>query len=541
MQHSWAKLFPPQILSRGQAYYESELVEIEAMDEQSIEATVEGTELYSVEIILQGDHVAEMNCDCPYAEGGNNCKHMAAVLFAAEDMEAFPPSVRSAGAWEQALTALSEEQLRTLLADAARRHADIQDRIVLMSGQVVGPALHRRWEADLREISRRASDRHGLIDYDHASNYSLELQQYLEDAIEPLLENGLVMDAFVLVGLVFAEAMTQEIDDSNGELSEIDAICREYWEKLLPAPEADRARMLDWFQAQLRRFSGDVGEDFLWPFVLSHFMDETLLPRVLSMLDSRIASTDRYSQRWLIERRLVLMEEAGAAPEEIDAYRKRFWSLPFIRGQALDRLEAEGNWAGVLTLLDECEELDREYRSLLASYSARRIRILKQSGPECAWLEALKRHIFGFPQRELTFISELKEAVPSDQWPSLLEKLFQNENTRGLRRQLQLSEGLLDQMMAELEESGSAYELRQYEIELREVHPERVRDLLLKQVDQQMRQASTRDAYAAAARALKHLYGYPEGQERASALAAAWRADFPRRSAMLDELRKAKL
>ena len=45
MQHSWTKFFSPQVLSRGQEYYESELVEIEAMDEQSIEATVEGTEL----------------------------------------------------------------------------------------------------------------------------------------------------------------------------------------------------------------------------------------------------------------------------------------------------------------------------------------------------------------------------------------------------------------------------------------------------------------------------------------------------------------
>lgn len=32
----WKKLFAPHILMRGQDYYESELVEIEAIDEQSI-------------------------------------------------------------------------------------------------------------------------------------------------------------------------------------------------------------------------------------------------------------------------------------------------------------------------------------------------------------------------------------------------------------------------------------------------------------------------------------------------------------------------
>ena len=62
----WKKLFAPHILFRGEEYYESELVEIEAMDEQSIEATVEGTDTYSVEIVLKNNRVAQMACDCPY-------------------------------------------------------------------------------------------------------------------------------------------------------------------------------------------------------------------------------------------------------------------------------------------------------------------------------------------------------------------------------------------------------------------------------------------------------------------------------------------
>ncbi len=83
----WKMLFAPHILSRGEEYYESELVEIEAMDEQSIEASVEGTDTYSVEIVLKNNRVVQMNCNCPYAADGNNCKHMAAVLFAADDTE----------------------------------------------------------------------------------------------------------------------------------------------------------------------------------------------------------------------------------------------------------------------------------------------------------------------------------------------------------------------------------------------------------------------------------------------------------------------
>ena len=95
--------------------------------------------------------------------------------------------------------------------------------------------------------------------------------------------------------------------------------------------------------------------------------------------------------------------------------------------------------------------------------------------------------------------------------------------------------------MTELEASGYAHELARYEKPLRRVFPERVRDLLLKQLDQQMRQASTRSAYAGVAQSLKRLYGYPEGREKAAELASTWRREFPRHSAMLDELKRAKL
>ena len=551
---SWKRQFEPHILLRGQDYYESELVDLKRMTEHSIEAFVEGTDVYSVEIALRDGQVLQMSCDCPYAEDGNNCKHMAAVLFAAEEPEvhahALVECIEERGreeresletALKQAISSLSEEQLHALLLDAAKKHSDVRDRITLIGKSAVDPSIRERWRADLYEITRRASDRHGFINYAHASDYTLELCRYMDDAILPLLENRLVMDAFDLVGIVFTGAMEQEIDDSGGELGFVASCCQEYWAELIPAPEADQEKMLAWFQAQIRRFSGSYAEDFLWTPVFEHFTDAALLPRILAILDREIQSAEPYALQWLVEQRVALMARMGVSAGEIEAYRMQFWAQPFIRRQRLDQLEASKSWAEALSLLDECERLDAKDRFLLAQYSARRIQILKQSGQAQAWLEEMKRYIFSFPQRDLSYITELKNAVPADQWPPLLEKLFQHENTRGLRRELQLNEGLLEQMMAEMEASSYAYELTNYEKALRQAYPERVRDLLLKQLDQQMRQASTRSAYARVAQSMKRLYGYPEGRQKAAELAGAWRRDYPRRPAMLDELKKVKL
>ena len=81
INEGWQGLFSDKILERGYDYWASGMVSEVYSTEEGYEATVRGTYDYEVEIILEDDEVAEMYCDCPYAEGGSNCKHMAAVLY----------------------------------------------------------------------------------------------------------------------------------------------------------------------------------------------------------------------------------------------------------------------------------------------------------------------------------------------------------------------------------------------------------------------------------------------------------------------------
>lgn len=39
----------------------------------------------NVKIRLKDSEITNLRCDCPYAYDGNNCKHMAAVLFCSDD------------------------------------------------------------------------------------------------------------------------------------------------------------------------------------------------------------------------------------------------------------------------------------------------------------------------------------------------------------------------------------------------------------------------------------------------------------------------
>ena len=549
----WEKHFEPHILNRGWDYYDDELVEIEHMDERFILASVEGTETYTVEIALDNGHVSEMTCDCPYAADGNNCKHMAAVLFAADDEEwnqkTVTEQIISQGRNDQKsreetcmrlIASLPEEQVRSLLADFAKEHYDIMERILLKEKKAVDLRTKSQWKKDIERITREASDRSGFIDYRHAVDYMVELCSYLRKQIAPLLENRLIMDAFDLVGLVFIEAFSVDLDD-DGELNTISAECREYWEELITSPEADQPKMLDWFREQIARFAKDAGEEDLWQVVFDCFTDPGLLPVILDMLDERIRSASKYALPEFIGQRIGLMERMNASETEISVYRMRFWEYPFMRMQELDRLEEEKKWDEALELLCECEKMDAGETYLLDGYSRRRIRILKETGQEQAYRKALREYVFSFPQSDMTYVLELKESVSKEQWQQLLQELFQSEKTRNIRRELQLSEGMLEQMISEIELSHNPYEIKRYEKELRKVYPERVRDILIRQQDEEMKIASTRNGYAKIIQELKHLYGYPDGRKKVKEMVETWKRIFPRRSAMLDELNKAKL
>ncbi len=78
----WMDLFAGHILSRGRGYYEVDRVRSIIVEGDRIEAVVAGSEPYDVQIFMENGSVKEMTCNCPYANDGNNCKHMAAVLFA---------------------------------------------------------------------------------------------------------------------------------------------------------------------------------------------------------------------------------------------------------------------------------------------------------------------------------------------------------------------------------------------------------------------------------------------------------------------------
>ena len=83
--NDWKSLFSAVVLLRGLNYYEEGAVKELETTKDGFRAVVEGSYDYDVEIEIANGKIGDMQCSCPYAEDGNYCKHMAAVLFAIEE------------------------------------------------------------------------------------------------------------------------------------------------------------------------------------------------------------------------------------------------------------------------------------------------------------------------------------------------------------------------------------------------------------------------------------------------------------------------
>ncbi len=80
----WQHYFTNAIIARGMSYYEKGRVDKLEVVDDTYYAEVRGSKPYRVVIKELPNQRLAMVCNCPYAQDGNKCKHMAAVLIKLE-------------------------------------------------------------------------------------------------------------------------------------------------------------------------------------------------------------------------------------------------------------------------------------------------------------------------------------------------------------------------------------------------------------------------------------------------------------------------
>lgn len=555
---NWKDLFQEHILARGEAYYfEGAVLELHKT-EHGYHAVVEGTEDYEVDIEMEGGRVCEMYCSCPYAENGNNCKHMAAVLFEIEEQneedilaEGTCPDDQEKEV-EEIIERISEEELRSFVKGIAAQDSEIRNILMTRYAVKIDEKQMERLKQGVDQLVWEYGDRSGYIDYRNALDFCWALENYLEDKVDTLIERKCYGQAFALTNYVFQTIGNIDINDSDGGTSQVANVCYDKWKKILEnCSEEEKNEMFSWFMSHLScDYVVDYMEDYMEDFLTHEFQNREMLEKMLKDLDERIemqtSSTDcgstwsaRYGYENNIIKRLELMERLGFSAEEIREYRRQHWRFSVVRELEIQENLNNGNLDEAIRILQESKILDKEYPGLIARYSEQLISIYETQPDKEVYKKELLYYVFECPQNNLVHIYKLKKVCTDKEWDGYREKILKSPKNYNILYPFMEKEGMYEPMLECLKKETFIYNLDRYEKVLKEKFPEQVRDIYISYLRHEAERASNRNRYRELMKYLKKIRRYPRGKEKASEIAKNWRAVYYRRTAMMDEMQKA--
>lgn len=131
----YKRVFPSKIWNRGDIYYRSGRVSEFIMKDGNYICTVNGSDRYEVMFEIFDHRILDMYCDCPYAEDGNYCKHMAAAVmkldadgFIRPDGRISKPKVAK-NEWEKLVFAYQEKDFVTI-QDSNRLDRTLSQKLI---------------------------------------------------------------------------------------------------------------------------------------------------------------------------------------------------------------------------------------------------------------------------------------------------------------------------------------------------------------------------------------------------------------------------
>ena len=554
MEYDWEDMFRPHILERGYDYYMTGAVEsLTRLDPDDIvyEAVVDGSTDYHVEIQYDRGIVMDMQCDCPYAMDGKNCKHMAAVLYEIEEEQ----EKKQKSAAQDTLPSeditniiqrIPEESLRAFLLELCSEDERIKNRVLLKYSTSVSKVQLMNLQQELEEISEQYSDRHGFINWERTTEYEMAIVDFLDNNVKILIERDCIMEAFELLKDTLKRVGEQDLDDSDGTTSEIASFIYAWFASVLKAGSpTEKETIFNWFEARIKANDmPEYAEDMISDFFDNEFHEETFLLRKLKLLEPKgeLPSKTDWHAHYRYKRNLVrvwkILEELNYSEAQLQEYAKQYWQLSEIREEMVKRAVRLGNLTEAAEILQESKELDAEYAGLVQEHSRALIGIYQNMGDITAQKRELEFQIFSCRQSNLQYVFMMKELSEQDEWECIRERILTASSCSAIHLPLMESEGMMERLLQGVMKSQSVFILERYEDTLRKLFPEQIRDGYVAYVTGAAESASNRKEYNHLVRYLKKIRRYPDGVQISAKIAKEWRTTYSRRRAMMDELNK---
>lgn len=574
---NWQKLFASHILERGYDYYCDGAVENIEIGRDDIRADVVGTEDYEVEISLNDGKVTDMYCSCPYAAGGNNCKHMAAVLYEwtadimdedepedtdnedmdndadAESMDLFEPAVtvcdykKKSAAVEKLVTSAERDIVQAFLVSVLAEDKKLLLRFRNMVNKCATKEDVEDYFEQIDEIADRYLGRDHFINYYQAYDFMLELEEIIDKDVRRMIDNGSHISAFHVMNHIFVLLGNVDMDDSGGETSMLAEQIYQLWLELLTKVNAqDKRKMFIWFTTHMDGSVIDYLEEYIEQIIMEEFKEPEYEQDKLSFMEEMIEKAEKKDSGWSRDYAvgkwtvtyLKTLEEKNAPEDQLEEICKKYWNNSGVRRYYIDRYFEKKEYDRVLQVLDESIELDKAYRGQVLEYIQKKKEIYRLQGNKSAYIEQLWKLVLEQSAGDLDIYKELKAQYSEKEWLIKREELFKKLPPNAHIDRLYKEEKLYDRLLAYVLKSSGLYAVQSYENVLKKEYPKQILSKYQGEVNKMASCTGNRKHYADLVALLRRMKQIKGGSEIVETIVEEWKIKYRNRPAMMDELSK---
>lgn len=554
------------ILKRGFDYFKKGYVtEVEDLGGGDFEATVEGSEIYTVHLHIKGDKVMEYDCDCPY-DWGVVCKHVVAVLFYLQKdlldldnltkVKASPRKKKESETlqMEQILKHLTHDELRAFVRDMCATDKGFRHLFVAKHMPNLYPESKELYVKQLEKLVKTYTGRHGFVEYREAGQLGSEVLGIIDDALAGL-EKGKKRKV-----LYVAEAVTEVMrevldcsDDSNGTIGGCIAGGFELLETLVESDldEALHDELFDWLMVG---FEKGFLKGWDWHFdlidiAIRMMKTEPEIERIKMNLSLVRPTGDSWD--WEYRQSQNLMLELIRKTEDEKAclgFMESHLENSDFRKELIEKALAGKEYEKAEKLAAEGVRKDEKELPCLADDWRNYLLSLYMETNDVARMISLARYFFvtrsGRYHPQKYYYDLLKSLTPQDQWPSYVDGLvseMSNKSRYGIDyagiSQLYVWESRWADFFKLLQENATLDRVVEAEQYLADSYPMELaamyRDLILGYMERQM----GREHYQSACRYIRRMIKLG-ARLMAVGLIERLRKLYPARRAMLEELAK---
>lgn len=388
--------------------------------------------------------------------------------------------------------------------------------------------------------------RSGFADWRDCGDLCMDVIEGLEEAKEGLCAENRYANLFDLCNWTYVKWSNTDKDDSNGETQDFCACVYDIWETVYTEGEQSLShkQMLDILLEHLDGRVFDYMEDEIYDFILKHFKSEDelvkkkqFLLKVMDDLRRQIPEKEilQYSLHVKEEYYVRVLADQKRPIQEIREFLQS--GDRYTNKELLAQIETEyGNYDEAIRLYRE--QIDSRPDSYWSDGPRKALmEIYMIQGDTAAYNVELYNMMTAHTGVEKYYM-EYKALFTAEEWKVRWEELLDEFADKLPLINLWLSIEDRYDLIMDNAEPDNEYLIDAYGEKLFDLYPDRCLKVLANAADSQARISKNRRDYKYIARTLKKIAAHPEGRVLADELAAKYRAQYPRRTAMIDELKR---